>query len=312
MSIVGAGLGWTALVAMPLLLVPSGSWPGAMVIVAALILTGALAFGVARGHLPSGGDTVPAENLVARRGADEPTMWLMAHSDSKGQGTSIAGRVLAVPLALLGGMGLVVLSGWRIWGVVPWPPVVVTVVAAVLGGAVLSRSRPTNASPGAVDNASGLIALLAAADALAHRTDVGLLITDAEEFGMLGAVQWASGGRARGPFVNFDSIDSTGKVRVMVHRTSSLDRQADRLAQAIRDAIGQRGTPSVAAKLPLGIMVDGGPMAAAGHPGVTVSRGDWSTLRVVHTKRDRPERVDPVAAIEIGHAVAVALGRRSS
>ena len=42
----------------------------------------------------------------------------------------------------------------------------------------MSLSAPRNDSPGAVDNATGVIAALVAADVLRDRTDIGVLITD--------------------------------------------------------------------------------------------------------------------------------------
>jgi len=57
------------------------------------------------------------------------------------------------------------------------------------------------------------------------------------------------------------------------------------------------------------VLVDGVVLARAGMPGVTVSRGDWSTLGVVHTAADAPERLDPAAAVQAGRAVAAALCR---
>jgi len=306
-SIVGSGLGWTALAAVPLLLIQSSGWPPFLVIWAALGLTGLLAFGAARGHFPAGATGVAAENLEARRGPGEPVVWLVAHADSKGQGASMAARILAVPLALVGGTGLVALSLWRLVGPVPWLAVAVVAGFGVLGGAVLSRSRPTDASPGAVDNATGVLALLIAAEGLAHRTDVGLLITDAEELGMLGAAHWAAGHRGNGVFVNFDGIDSVGRVRVMEHRVRASDRNASHLKRQIQATLVQHGLRTIAARLPMGILVDGVPLASTGYAGVTISRGSWSTLRVIHTRRDRPQRVDLRSATEVGRAVAAAL-----
>ena len=48
----------------------------------------------------------------------------------------------------------------------------------------MSLSAPRDDSPGAVDNATGVIAALVAAAELVDRSDVGVLVTDAEELGM--------------------------------------------------------------------------------------------------------------------------------
>ncbi|MGD2135780.1 MAG: M28 family peptidase [Gemmatimonadales bacterium] len=306
-AVLGAGLGWAALAALPLLMMPGAGWPVALVIWGALAATGMLAWGVAQGYLPTGSAPVEAANLVARRGAATPAVWLVAHLDSKGQGTSLAARVVAVPLAVVAGVGLIALGGWRWTESVPWEAVVPVVVAGLVGGAVLSRSRPSDGSAGAVDNATGVVAALVAAERLADRPDVGVLITGAEEFSMAGARAWTGAADGSGGFVNFDGIDARGRYRVMRHGRSGGGRGRQALADIVSRHLWQVGGAAGVGRLPLGIFVDGAVLARAGLSGVTVSRGDWHTLRVVHTARDHPERVDLAAAALAGVAVGAAL-----
>lgn len=305
-AVLGAGLGWTALVALPLLVLPVSGWPATLVIWGALGAVGLLALGIARGHLPAGAEPVEAVNLVARRGDTEPAVWLVAHVDSKAQGASLAARVVGLPLAVVGGWGLAALGLWRWVGPAPWEVAVPVVVAGLVGGAVLSRSRPGNTSSGAVDNASGVVAALVAAERLADRADVGVLITGAEEFSMAGARAWAATTGRSGPFINFDGIDSRGAYRVMLHAAPTNRHRSKRLAVSLTRGLEAGGGVRVG-RLPTGILVDGVVLARAGMWGVTVSRGDWRTLRVVHTARDRPERVDVTAAVRAGGAAAAAV-----
>ena len=193
-----------------------------------------------------------------------------------------------------------------IWIVAP------VALAALVGAAVLSASAPRGDSPGAVDNASGVVAALVAADRLQRRNDVGILITGAEEYGMEGARAWVRVRPAHGLFVNFDGIDSRGAYRVMEHRPrpgTSSEPSASRVATELVGVLHEWGHSALRRRLPVGVLVDGVVLAGAGMAGVTVSRGDWHTLAVVHTARDTAARVDVLAAVETGEAVAEVVTR---
>lgn len=297
-SVAGAGCGWVALMVFPLLIVSVPGWPVTLFGFGALILVALVVVGLLQGSIVIGTKEVPATNVVAVRG--EPRLWLVAHSDSKAQSLNMASRVIAVTLLGIGLMWVGCLLVARLGSAVPWWVALPGTLAAVVGGGALSRGGATNDSPGAVDNATGVIAALVAAEALAARDDIGVLVTGAEEYGMAGARAWASGGR-QGSFVNFDGVDSRGRYRVMQHRAAaSTGVTRDTIGGAIAGALGAeiRG-------LPPGVLVDGVVLARAGMAGVTVSRGDWRTLLVVHTRRDEPGRVDVSAAVQAGRAAAV-------
>jgi Zn-dependent M28 family amino/carboxypeptidase len=181
-------------------------------------------------------------------------------------------------------------------------------ILTVVGGAVLSRRVATNDSPGAVDNATGVVAVLVAAEQLRHSPLVGVLVTGAEEYAMAGARVWAAAGGSQGRFINFDGIDSLGSYRVMVHgQRQSRGDESRRIGEAVANELSAAGAEVVTRGLPPGILVDGVALSRAGMPGVTVSRGNWNTLRVVHTKSDSCERVDIEAAITAGLATARAV-----
>jgi hypothetical protein len=308
--VAGAGLGWAALALSPLLLIPIPGWPVALIGLGALGLVMLVTHGVAEGYLPVRAAAVEATTLVGCRG--EPDLWLVAHLDSKSQRVSLRGRVIGAVSAVLGLTGLLALLGLRIVGPVP-PWALVLLVPALLGGGILSLGAPGNRSAGAVDNATGLIAALVAAEHLGHRADVGVLLTGAEEFGMEGARAWALHGPRTGAFVNFDGLDSRGRYRVQVHSPAagagkSLPSARD-VARAVAAALDDEGHDVVVRPLPLGTFVDGAVLARAGMSGVTLSRGDWQTLGVVHTPHDVAERVDVVSAVQAGRAAARAAER---
>jgi hypothetical protein len=304
--VAGAGLGWTALALSPLLLIALPGWPVALVGVVALGMVALVSHGVAQGHLPIPAPQVEATNLVGRRGS--PALWLVAHLDSKSQRVSLRGRVVGAVSAILGSAGLLAVLALRVIGPVHWGVVLAVVALLLLGGGILSLGVPGNLSPGAVDNATGVVAALVAAERLRHREDVGVVLTGAEEFGMEGARLWVAQQQPAGAFVNFDGLDSRGRYRVQVHRpvggagTSPLS--ATDVARAVAAALGDEGHDAAVRPLPLGTFVDGAVLARAGMPGVTLSRGDWQTLGVVHTARDVAQRVEPGAAVRAGYASA--------
>jgi Zn-dependent M28 family amino/carboxypeptidase len=210
--------------------------------------------------------------------------------------------------------GLLVLLVLRAGAPVPWWTVVPVVVVATASGAVLSASRPLDTSPGAVDNATGVIAALVAAEQLRDRGDIGILITDAEELGLEGARAWAGGLTRSGRFVNFDALDDRGAFRVVRHdRPAAAQGLAvEGIAQECSRLLRARGEVVVEKRLPPGVMVDGSALARVGMAGVTLSRGDWQTLAVLHTPGDVASRVSLASAVAAGEVAALAAKRLSS
>jgi hypothetical protein len=239
-------------------------------------------------------------NLIATRGDNRPDVWLVAHYDSKGQGLAMAGRLAAaaasvVGVAVLASAAVASLAGadpgatWWLVGAVP----------AALGGYGMLAAGVRNDSPGAVDNATGVLAALAVADALPPAAPAAVLFTDAEELGMLGATAVA---RERGSLfrdaavVNFDGIDDAGGVVAFMHRGGPV-------ADAIAAALGARR----ARWLP--VPVDGVPLARVSRECVTLLKGDLGTMSVVHSQRDTAERLTLAGVREVAAGVvAVLLG----
>lgn len=307
--VAGAGLGWAAVALSPLLLVALPGWPVALIGLGALALVAVVTHGVAQGHLPIPAAEVAATNIVGYRGS--PALWLVAHLDSKSQRVSLRGRVVGAVSAVLGLAMMLVVLALRVSGPVHWWTVLAAAALALVGGGILSLGVPGNRSPGAVDNATGIVAALVAAERLGRRDDVGVLLTGAEEFGMEGARAWVARRQPAGAFINFDGLDSRGRYRVQVHppasRAGRLPVSAPDVARAVAAALGDEGHDVAVRPLPFGTFVDGAVLAKAGMPGVTVSRGDWQTLGVVHTPRDVAARVDVAAAVQAGTAAARAV-----
>ncbi|MCZ6916373.1 MAG: M28 family peptidase [Gemmatimonadetes bacterium] len=309
-GVVGAGLGWCALAFFPLFVLPFPGYVVAATGAAALAMVALVAVGVAR-RRPSETEAVAATNIIATRSAT-PACWLVAHSDSKAQKLSLRGRVVAFAALGLGTLGLVVCLIIRVAGPLPVGVVAPWILFTLAGGAAMAVSWSVGDSPGAVDNASGIIAVLVAAELARHRSDIGVLITGAEEYGMEGSRAWTAAGAPRGVFVNFDGLDDRGAFTLMRHdpaRTSASPEAVSGVAvfDAVSAALTDDGHGLRRSRLPLGIFVDGSVLAAAGMPGVTLSRGDWRTLGVVHTERDTADRAGVRSAVEAGRLVARAV-----
>jgi len=220
-------------------------------------------------------------NLVARRPGIPPRVWLTAHYDSKGQPISMAVRLAGATALVLGVAALLV------------APVAAFVLLAA-GGIVLSRNRATDRSPGAVDNASGVLAALAIVDRLPRDAPVGLILPDAEEFGLVGARAIA---RERPELfretavVNFDGLDDAGRPIAFLHRRGPVGESAGKALRALR-----------ARWLP--VVVDGIALAPPARECVTIMKGGWGTMRVVHTPGDAAERLTLAGVVEVAGGVA--------
>ncbi len=216
-------------------------------------------------------------NLIAVRPTARVLAWLSAHYDSKGQPISMAARLVLLGLAAL----TLLVIPFGIW-----------IPAAVAVALFVALNRVTNGSPGAADNASGVLTVLATLDALPPTAAVGALLIDAEELGLVGARALA---RDRGNLlagtvvINFDGIDDQGGVTALVHRSGDTVRG---IARALGAGLWRR----------LPVVVDGMALAPAARECMTIMKGNWETMRVVHTPRDVAARlhgagVDEVARI---------------
>ena len=252
---------------------------------AALVLIGGLVLLaiVARRMLGDGVLTIPwlrrsGENLVARRGDEPPRVWLVAHLDSKSQPIPSVVRVAAIVLLAIGVVLAVVAlattlvpgSSRMLW----W----VSVVASIGGAIPAMLSVVGNDSDGAVDNASGVAAVLAAVELLPRELTIGVLMPSAEELGLAGARAFARDGASPAIALNCDGVDDHGALTIMYtgRRPDSVVRALERVASR---------APRVR-RMPLGLLTDSVALADAGWRTVTVSRGSLATLRRVHTRRD--------------------------
>jgi len=233
-----------------------------------------------------------AVTLVGVRPRTRVAAWLTAHYDSKGQPISMATRVAGVVLVAL---QLPALLGVAALGASPGAAL--CFLPGVVGGLILARNTATAGSPGALDNASGVVTVLATVDALPPDSPVGVIFPDAEEWGLLGAkalVRERANLLEGTAVVNFDGIDDRERTIALVHR-------AGPIVDAVVRSLGTRP----ARRLP--VLEDGLALARAARECVTIVRGDWRTATVVHTPRDTVARMTLAGSRAVAAAVARAL-----
>jgi hypothetical protein len=222
-----------------------------------------------------------SENLVATRGAGgrAPRVWLVAHLDGKSQPVPSAARVAGV-LLLVASIALAVTAALLQLAALPdrmawWA----ALGAVVLGAPPVMASLVGARSNGALDNASGVAAVLEAAVQVRPDVAIGVVLTSAEELGMAGARAWA---RARsGPpavALNCDGVDDHGELTIMYS-----GHRPDGLLAVLRGAVA---TAPRVRRMPLGLLTDSVALAERGWHAVTISRGSFRSLGRVHSARD--------------------------
>jgi hypothetical protein len=301
--IFGAGLGWLALLELPLLSLPAVPRSAALLVLAAgLAALALLVRGVAMGWPDRGGQLREDANLIATRPGIPVRRWIVAHVDTKAQRHSMAGRLVAVWVCIAAIAGLFSAAVVRLGGVPPTWVIAGVAGLAVAGSALAGRGRLHGTTPGARDNASGIVAALAAAAAAPSGARLGILLTGAEEFGLVGARILAQQRPelVRGmDVINVDTVDERGAVSVVSH-----DAAGRGVAEAIAPRLAGIGPAVRLRRLPLGIFVDSWPLARAGARAVTIGRLDWATLRLLHTPRDTASALSFASAEAVGRALA--------
>ncbi|HVE79398.1 MAG TPA: M28 family peptidase [Gemmatimonadaceae bacterium] len=220
-------------------------------------------------------------NLEARRG--HPRVWLVAHLDSKSQpvpmlaraaGVVLSVTVWATAIALLAAQWLgAPVDGWR------W-----LAAAGVAAGLPVALSTVGSRSPGALDDASGVAAVLEAASRVAPARPLGVLLTSAEELGLAGARAWVAGRRPRDAtdaVLNCDGVDDDGAIVAMWS-----GRAPDALLASVAAAAARAGVVVRPRRLIPGLLVDAVAFADAGWPAITLSRGTLRTLARIHRAAD--------------------------
>lgn len=298
------------LVALAVLMVATTAGRAGKPTVAILVLTlGGVVLGLAARWLARRGVLAfPAlrrrgVNLVATRrnqASAEPTVWLMAHLDSKSQPVPILLRAAGITLvAVVCAVGLIVAAmqlaldadlggAWRsllVLAIVGAIPVIATTVGA--------------GSPGALDNATGVATVLAAVEE-ASQSACHVCLTSAEELGLAGARAWVRGAHHGGTRVaiNCDGVDDHGTTTCMYS-----GRRPRALVETVLAAGLRAGSRIRAHRLLPGVLTDGVALADAAWSVVTLSKGGIRTLARIHTSRDTADRLDGTGMAEVAGVI---------
>lgn len=297
-----AGLGWLTLIQIPLLTVQGApAWAALAAWVVGLVALGMLVRGTALGWSSLGGGVREDANLIATRGTAPVRRWIVAHLDTKAQGQSMAGRVVGGIVAALALLTLSTLATVRLWGPIDGDTVAYAAVLSLAACGLAARGGLRGTTVGARDNGSGLLAALVAAEA-APAEGVGVLISGAEEFGLVGARVFA---REYGPqligveVINLDTIDDQGTLYVLSHGGPGV-----RLSAAVAGTLGGIAPVVKERGQPLWAFVDSQPLSRTGAAALTIARLDWATLRRMHTPRDTPAGLTFRTAEAVGKLVA--------
>jgi hypothetical protein len=241
-------------------------------------------------------------NVEAVRGATTD-VWLCAHIDSKSQPVPTLLRSSGIVLEGIGYVATLALAMSSAWGAkldaFLWD---LAGVVTLVGAIPVVLSVVGKRSPGALDNASGVATVIAAARQLGDRPNVGVLLTDAEELGLAGARAWAATAartQRRGVVLNCDGVDDIGAMQVMFSGRRPA-RVLDRIARASRATNVAYGT----SRLIPGVLTDSVAFTDAGMDAVTFSRGTFRSLARVHTQRDNLAHLSGTGIAETATLIA--------
>lgn len=237
-------------------------------------------------------------NLAATRG--DPGVWLVAHLDSKSQTIPMLLRVashVAMSCILVAAFAAGFLQLLGLVGYVGWQWLAVAGLAAALPSLLC---RVGNRSPGALDNATGVAAVLLASRLIPPAKSFGVLLTSGEELDLAGARAWSAGRKPgdRPTMINCDTVDDVGAWRCMYvmrpHRAICAVEAAAKKSE-VKLRIG---------KVIPGVITDSLAFNGADLTSVTIARGTLRTLARLHTAGDNSRSVSGAGAASAARLLA--------
>ena len=293
-------------------------WPAALGILAVALTAGRWRTSIERAY--DVGPAFTSENVSASRPPCDPSfphLVFLAHIDSKSTRFATFWPATATLTALA---WLLVAAGFSVGAALAGAPVpvAVSIVGYLVAATQLIVSvNPTgNASPGAMDNATGLavlgeLARTLPADPHLAGARLTFLATGAEEFGLVGAFRWIGAHETeldpRTVFVNVDSVGvGAGLLALDVQGETPDGRPLRAVLEKVARAEEVR--LRVVPFLP-GVGVDSMPIAARGFPTVSLL-GEvlGSASRRIHSAGDTVDRLCP-EGLEAAVRVASGLAR---
>lgn len=234
---------------------------------------------------------------------------ISAHYDSKSQSLKLKSRIywLGAGMVSLVLLSVVYLkhsyypSAWHL------PAANILGMTAAISALRLMVVGTGNESPGALDNASGVGAVLACAEYFAQNPPAGIsiryLFFGAEEYGLQGSVhhveahlkEWQSFDRV----VNFDGVGISGALR---WATSLVPSKSDPLVKQVIGAAHQAGVSLKRIPLYPGLMMDHIPFQSISVPAVSLCCVAPAS-GLIHSSRDKETLLEQEGFTEIGAVI---------
>lgn len=238
------------------------------------------------------GQRYAAANLVATWPHDDRprrTLYLVAHYDSKSQRWPLVARIALFTLLIPGALGAIGAAVLNQSSVVSDG----LGLGAAVASALLMILGTGNASPGAIDNASGVGVALHLAECLAARSDwrerwrVVILLTSAEEVGLMGATAYVKQHASQlqqeqAIILNFDGVGIDGELQWVGAASSEL-------AQMIQAAAREEAIPIKRFRFS-GALFDHSPFAQQGLDAVSLIAVGRAS-RSIHTAHDTVDQL---------------------
>jgi Peptidase family M28 len=250
-------------------------------------------------------------NLFAWRPGAGTRILVVAHRDSKSQGAPLVVRVGGAAALILAWTSLFV-QAMIGRGTTAAPVQFVTLVLVLAGSVALAVCVVGNESPGALDNASGLLALLEIASNANAADDIAFLVTDAEEYALAGSRAIADRVGRVDVVINLDGLDESGPLVVIEGTKPWKPSEPGPFTVALASAAKTKGLSLRRRGLPPGLLVDHVAFAEAGVPALTIMRGHLRSMARVHTRADNLTRLRGRGAIEVAAIVSDAIERYRS
>lgn len=249
-----------------------------------------------------------SRNLVATR-ANQPKMWLVAHTDSKSQTIPMLLRIGSVLFGVIFFL-LLIAAIVKLSLQVPVATEsydVTTVFVSIVSFLTIVASLPftlcfvTNRSRGALDNASGVAAVLLAVEQLPRDASVGVILTSGEELALAGAKAFVESHSDKGIAINCDTIDDRGGFVCMTG-----GQRGTAYSAVAKAAVRTEQRLKVRGSIP-GVLTDSIAFAEKGWDTCTLSRGNLATLGRVHTSGDKPGLIDGTGILLAARILAATL-----
>lgn len=228
-----------------------------------------------------------------------PNLYLVAHYDSKSQRIPLVMRIALFVIVIAGSLGFAGLTTLSLINEILTPLGIVIGSVVILAGIPLLFLGYGNASPGAIDNASGVGLVLHLAEVISkqpilkEKIRITVLITSAEELGVMGVQAYIKHNKsslrsqaepAGLHILNFDGIGVDGKLYLAGGQRRPAQSSEDNLLNLVRQSSKELGLSLGRFSLP-GAMLDHVPFLENNYDAVsliTIGR----TTRSIHTPQD--------------------------